>query len=527
MNIYSILKQFAAAACCAITLLHPTSANAQVGYVADLMLSNICLTQNWDTPAIQSLIAEFPLAERLDLFNGLFLSKPGGRCLMQKKAAPVATCDKVVASLFNRSPSTIGGGPTFLELTQDEEESVLASLEGSGCDLDDVNEESAWLPPGLKPAPTTLAFLARAEHGTAADQLHAAELYLQGQEVRSSFERVEYWLRKAIKGGSTKAQYELGNLLYGGKLPGGVDKNEALQLLTDAANDGSIPAMRAVGSIYFSKENSVHHDVRKALAWFEKAADLEDTSAAETLAQIHEFGNQVPKNAVLAFTWYQVAAKHSPKSMRKLSELYQEGKGTSQDGIQAQQWRRKADSLGENGFGITLTHYFPWPKRPSSEQAIAKIQLKYAERGDLDAQLAVAKRYMEGEGFKKNPADAEKWLHKAAVAGDPIGQRLLGKCLIHGIRELRVDKREGWKWIRKAANQGDAEAQEMISVADPDYLEEADELKASDTPAASSKYALSPTPLRVARQQNLCRSTALSHKTTFGNHAMGYCGKAR
>lgn len=151
MSKRSFFHQHLAMTCCLLTLMRPIPTYAQVGYVADIMMSNLCLTQNWDTPTMQSMIAEIPPAARWELFEGLFLSKPGGRCLMDKKAAPVATCNKVIGKFFGRPRSTIGGAPTFVHLTPAEESSVLASLENSGCKLDDeATEKNKWLPPGLK-----------------------------------------------------------------------------------------------------------------------------------------------------------------------------------------------------------------------------------------------------------------------------------------------------------------------------------------------------------------------------------------
>lgn len=49
-----------------------------------------------------------------------------------------------------------------------------------------------------------------------------------------------------------------------------------------------------------------------------------------------------------------------------------------------------------------------------------------AERGDADAQAALARAYQEGEGVPQDYSEAARWLHKAAKQGVPFAQASLG-----------------------------------------------------------------------------------------------------
>ena len=79
-----------------------------------------------------------------------------------------------------------------------------------------------------------------------------------------------------------------------------------------------------------------------------------------------------------------------------------------------------------------------------------------AELGQVKSQIALAKLYNEGRWVNKNKIAAEKWLRKAAEAGDKEAQSLLG------LKYRRKDEAEATKWLYRAAQQGDPIAQSWI-----------------------------------------------------------------
>jgi TPR repeat protein len=81
-----------------------------------------------------------------------------------------------------------------------------------------------------------------------------------------------------------------------------------------------------------------------------------------------------------------------------------------------------------------------------------------AEKGDSEAQIALAARYARGDGVAKDPAKAVKWLRKAADQGSARAQCLLGLDYASG-SGIKPDKAEAARWLRRAADQGLAEAQ--------------------------------------------------------------------
>jgi TPR repeat protein len=68
-----------------------------------------------------------------------------------------------------------------------------------------------------------------------------------------------------------------------------------------------------------------------------------------------------------------------------------------------------------------------------------------AERGDRDAQLALADMYLRGYGVATDPAVAARWFRKAADQGDPRAQTNLGFLYEQG-KGVARDFEEAAKW---------------------------------------------------------------------------------
>ncbi len=83
-----------------------------------------------------------------------------------------------------------------------------------------------------------------------------------------------------------------------------------------------------------------------------------------------------------------------------------------------------------------------------------------AERGEAEAQYLLGLQYREGDGLDKNPAEAEKWLRRAAQAGSTEAQTALGS--LQAVSEDQDKLTEAAKWLLKAADQGSVQAQQAL-----------------------------------------------------------------
>ncbi|MDD1825150.1 sel1 repeat family protein [Photobacterium sp. ZSDE20] len=78
--------------------------------------------------------------------------------------------------------------------------------------------------------------------------------------------------------------------------------------------------------------------------------------------------------------------------------------------------------------------------------------LDEAYEGHSEAQLALAYRYLSGDGVEQNDEKAAEWFETAASAGSPEAQTQLGLMYFSGIG-VQVSQADAVTWIGLAAAQ--------------------------------------------------------------------------
>lgn len=452
-----------------MALLLPRGIKAQSESVSNPALYELCLIQNWETSSTQRWLKAMSKKERMTLYGVLPFSSQVKHCLFTKKPASTGVCDKAIAMFDDfRQRVPLENAKPLKELTEEDENKLWAAFSGSNCKIDDRSESpDPWVPKDVQPDASITKLLELAKNGDIKAQMAAHSLYLAGVEIPGSEAKANYWLSRAASAGNADAQYLLGWKYSIGQIAP-VNFPEAIRLLTQAANQGHSGGMTELARIYREPAESdiayapkKYWNMKKAMELYLKAANLGDPNAIMLLARIYGQIGPVPLDLKKSLFWREKSAQNnSAYSMRILSELYQVGKGTPRDAKVAQQWRRRADALGENGAGLYLIDYFAWGDPPADTSAISKIQLKHANAGDIDAQLAIASRYSTGNGLTKDEGIALSWWKRAAATGDPIGQRMLGKRLINSEQAHSLDANSpGIGWLQKAVAQGDMAAQ--------------------------------------------------------------------
>ncbi|MDN2666190.1 tetratricopeptide repeat protein [Vibrio sp. 14N.309.X.WAT.E.F5] len=88
-----------------------------------------------------------------------------------------------------------------------------------------------------------------------------------------------------------------------------------------------------------------------------------------------------------------------------------------------------------------------------SEQHQDAVQLlDEAYEGQSEAQLALAHRYLSGDGVEQNDEKAAEWFETAASAGSPEAQTQLGLMYFSG-SGVQVSQADAVTWIGLAAAQ--------------------------------------------------------------------------
>jgi hypothetical protein len=184
---------------------------------------------------------------------------------------------------------------------------------------------------GRPDQPDVVVTLSYARRGPAADETPAAQkaadafidslrflpsnpavISQAGLAVRSTTpqDAVEL-LTPAADDGDTEAALFLGNLyLYGRGIAH--DFPAARKWLELAAEDGRAEAMYNLGAMY-DKALGVPRDVAQALKWFTLAADQRDAPAQLNIALFYLNGDGVPKDVAAAEQWLRRAARNGSK----------------------------------------------------------------------------------------------------------------------------------------------------------------------------------------------------------------------
>lgn len=125
-------------------------------------------------------------------------------------------------------------------------------------------------------------------------------ILLSGCASKSTFPSAEdiAQYQMSAQQGDAKAQFQLGRIYYFGD---GVDQNKALGLewMEKAANQGNAEIMHSV-AIYHER-----YDNKKAIEWFQKAADLGYVKSLQDLGYIYEKGTYgVKRDLEKALSYY-------------------------------------------------------------------------------------------------------------------------------------------------------------------------------------------------------------------------------
>ena len=147
------------------------------------------------------------------------------------------------------------------------------------------------------------------------------------------------WFRKAAEQGNVDAQF---------KLVWAFD-NDSVFWLKNSAKQGHSLSQYLLGSMY-AKGQGVEQDDAKALEWFRKAANQQDTwgnFSQYYLGLMYAEGRGVEQDDAKALGWFRKAvAQDHAASQYQLGLMYAEGRGVEQGDAKAVDWFRKAAKQG-------------------------------------------------------------------------------------------------------------------------------------------------------------------------------------
>ena len=260
----------------------------------------------------------------------------------------------------------------------------------------------------------------------------------------------------------------------------------AIAQIQKAAETGAAEGQFQLGRAYLRGEG-VPKDPKKAFELMKSAADQGYAEAIGGMGYFYSVGVAVPKDDNLAMEWFRKGAeKGSAKAQLNLGKvLLAKAGAASADAVRQEglEWTRKAADQGlteaELSYGSML--YFGDRGVAKNEAEAADYLKRAAEAGDPNAQNMLGTMLEQGMGIPRDKAAAEQWFRKAALQGQVKAQSSLGRTLWSDLaaKEIRI---EALAWFLIASGQGEITARKQLE----DYTPG---LKPGELDAANAKAA--------------------------------------
>jgi TPR repeat protein len=220
-------------------------------------------------------------------------------------------------------------------------------------------------------------FQLAAKQGLNGAQVDLAYLYVTGFGTNKDPEQAAHWYSLAAAQGNPNGEYSLGICYLHGE---GIEQNSALarKWVSSALMHGD--GARSTNAMGLTYELGPQMDLREALNWYSKAAEMGYSEAQYNVCRLTAQGLVSPDDYPRAIKWCStLAEKGDAWGEYGLARIYEQGVGMPPDLKKAAEWYKKS-----------------------------------AEHGNPPAQLEIAAMYSEGKGVQQNLIEAYEW---AAIAG--------------------------------------------------------------------------------------------------------------
>lgn len=224
------------------------------------------------------------------------------------------------------------------------------------------------------------------------------------------------------------------------------DPKKAIEWYQKAADKGSSDAQFALGLMALTGDGRPA-DEEEAARMFRKAADKGNAAAAYNLGLLYMQGRKVQKDMKQAAHWFEIAAERDLEDAQyALAVLLKSGNGVERDLPGAAQLMGRAANLGHvtaqvefaimqfNGIGV-----------PKDEEAAAAMFRRAALAGNAIAQNRYARLLAAGRGVSPDPVAAVTWhlMAKSRGLGDPMLDGVADK-LSPADRQKAEDQARRW-----------------------------------------------------------------------------------
>jgi uncharacterized protein len=298
--------------------------------------------------------------------------------------------------------------------------------------------------------------------GLAEAQYEVAEHHALGVGVPVNESTARAWYERAARQGLVRAQFALAQLL---ERTAGDEPTEAVLRWYRAASAQGHPgaqlALARLDRAGLGRSGDARRRGRKGEGEERRRSDQRFAVYAEGgeaedhyhLACLYEAGIEVEQDREQARRWYRMAAEqHHHEAQLALARL---GDGDPEPADETIHWWRQAAQAGRAEAQHRLGGWHAAAEGPDRDalQSLA-WHLRAAEQGHADALMAVHELLTGGAD-----GAARACLRRAAEAGHPQAQFMMGQALAAGGASNEPDPQQAQQWLERAALQGHADAQ--------------------------------------------------------------------
>lgn len=235
-------------------------------------------------------------------------------------------------------------------------------------------------------------------------------------------------------------------------------------MLTNAAERGNDGAQLLLAFEFLHGDTAGRRDEKQAVLWFERAALQGNIVAQKMLGDLYEQGRGVSENLKLSADWRTKAAlRGNTEAQVNLGRMYMVGAGVEKDMQKSEYWLHRAAIEGNGEAQFLLGKMYKLRASNAHEQALAgNFFARAATQGFGSAteflQFMENARYKLSEFFHQHPAD----IYKLAQDNDAESQYQLATRYESGHGESQSNAKALY-WFRRAAQNGHAMAMKSLA----------------------------------------------------------------
>lgn len=257
-----------------------------------------------------------------------------------------------------------------------------------------------------------------ANQGNADAQYNLGMLYYTGKGIAQNKVLAFIWFDTASNAGHRLAQNKLGYMYEKGEVVGTQDQVKAFKEFLKSAVQNYDLAQLNLGMKY--NNNIKEESLKRALFWYQKAADNGNTAAMNNLANMYYAGQTIPKDHEKAYNLYFKAAKRGDAVAQfNISMMYYNGEYVKQSDKETLSWLTLAAKAGLAIAQVRLGTFYREGYSLVNQNYKKALYWYYeaAKQKSAEGEFYVGFSYFYGFGVKADTKKATYWIHKAKLNG--------------------------------------------------------------------------------------------------------------